>query len=97
MSTKHNAWKWDIRKAPSCSYLENELGESLFEVTPEHLPNKRVRDLIAAAPDMLEALKMMQDLQYNELIDFNEYGLTCDADILKKLRAVIAKAEGRKS
>lgn len=50
-------WKWDLRKRPSCSYLMDELGNIIIEVTPECLPSKANAKLIAAAPEMYNALK----------------------------------------
>lgn len=45
--------------------------------------------------ELLGALKMAADLCENHLIDFKKYGLTCDADILKRYKDVISKAEGK--
>jgi hypothetical protein len=50
--------------------------------------------LIAAAPELYEALELALDLDENELVDFAKYGLTKDLDITKKYRAALAKARG---
>lgn len=50
-------WNWDIRQAPSCSYLNDEQGEVILEVTPECLPSEATMLLISAAPDMLALLE----------------------------------------
>ena len=48
--------------------------------------------LIAAAPELLEAVQLAHDLQVNGSVDFKKYGLTCDADIAAKFAQAIAKA-----
>lgn len=40
---------------------------------------------------MREALEMCKELQEHGLVDFKVYGLTCDADILSKIKEALAK------
>lgn len=51
-------WKSDLRKSPSCSYLIGSGGEIVLEITPECLPSKSDARLLAAAPEMLDKLKV---------------------------------------
>lgn len=70
--------------------------ESVFEITAEQLPRLREENanaaLIAAAPDLLEALRSL----YQSGVNTPALDSSSDwTDILTKARQAIAKAEGK--
>lgn len=90
MNTKHTAGPWKIDDAldlPLAVIQDNEMGEGIAELgerTPENEANAR---LIAAAPELLEALQEMMSRYGSKNSGF-------DNEETAKARAAIAKAKG---
>jgi len=89
---KHIPAPWTLE---DCEDSDSQLVMSPHNVCVCSVADEASANLIAAAPDMLEALKLALDLCYNGAISFKKYGFTSDNDIDETYRAAIAKAEGR--
>lgn len=97
MNHTKGPWQWDIRCNPNNpsrftnrehSYLYDAKGNCLLEVTPECLPSNANAQLIAVAPEMLEAIEfMLKELR----IDNDQTGLG-----KQRLQDVIRKVWGEK-
>ena len=85
---KHTPGPWDYRKLPSGAYIVFHTYDKPTAGFIYQEPNAR---LIAAAPELLEALKQALDaLGGNDPND-----LSFEDDICGYIRAAIYKAEGR--
>jgi hypothetical protein len=105
METKHTPGPWKLIKTDRndivVSYSDGGLrshiatchNQLLCEEHGNLLANAR---LIAAAPDMLEALKAIFNYDWHdELNELHGEDETNEAKVLKQVRAAIARAEGK--
>lgn len=93
MSTRYSQSPWtlvDVGEIKSADgYVVVEVsGPNRLDLIPQKEANAR---LIAAAPELLEALELMVDHHSNEWLDHSQPIY----NIMKKARAVIAKAIGQ--
>ena len=98
---KHTPGKWEIKPVDSqgtCVYLRIETPEKHIGAINVYKLGAKLRSeadanarLIAAAPELLEALITCVCLMEHEMPDPNLYG-----EIIHKARAAIAKATGTK-
>ena len=51
----------------------------------------RIEELEAELAKAVEALELALELADNDLVDFSEYGLSCDADINERYRTTLAE------
>ena len=55
----------------------------------------RIEELEAKLAKAVEALELALELADNDLVDFSEYGLSCDADINERYRTTLAELKGQ--
>jgi hypothetical protein len=55
------------------------------------LAHIRIEDLEAKLAKAMQALELALDFADNDLVDFDKYGLSCDADINERYRTTIAE------
>lgn len=91
---KHTFAPWRVNKRSQASYqIEREHGVNQIEVIADALTEANAR-LIAAAPDLLEALYQLVDAADDS--DGCQYGTLSTAFVRDIARAAIAKATGEK-
>jgi hypothetical protein len=90
---KHTPGPWEIEpNAGKGAWISNDFGWAALALGNDHDNARANARLIAAAPDLLEALTALANG-----VDFNIKNGSCPLDLgvrLKKARAAIAKAEG---
>ena len=53
--------------------------------------DQRIEELEAKLAKAIQALELALDFADNDLVDFDKYGLSCDADINERYRTTIAE------
>ena len=73
MKTTKGPWSWDKLDGPNCKYAYLESAkECILEVTEETYLNNENLNLIAATPDLLEALNNILALSVSENLNQKE-------------------------
>jgi hypothetical protein len=88
---KHTPGPWEYRKMPKSGYI---VFQTWDVPTAGYVKTEADAQLIAAAPEMLEALKeIMRRAVYNP--EYNDWEIVMKESFLQHNVQLIAKAEGR--
>jgi len=72
-----------------------ELDDDSFVETMHGTAADRIEELEGMLAKAVEALELALELADNDLVDFSEYGLSCDADINERYRTTLAELKGQ--
>ena len=72
-----------------------EAADRIEELGVAYVQADHIAELEAKLAKAVEALELALELADNDLVDFSEYGLSCDADINEHYRTTLAALKGQ--